>query len=355
MNFSRYFWLSVFAGGKIKRMVKIAGIELGEFPLLLAPMEDVSDPPFRALCKQQGADLMYTEFISVEGLIRDAEKSLQKLDIYDEERPIGVQIFGAELDSMMRAAEIVEEAGPEILDINYGCPVQKVVCKLAGAGILRDIPKMVALTEAVVRSTKLPVTVKTRLGWDHDTIFIEEVAERLQDVGIQALSIHARTRSQMYKGEADWSWIAKVKNNPRMRIPIFGNGDIDSPQKALEYRNRYGVDGIMIGRASIGYPWIFREIKHFMATGEILPPPDIQERVAVVRQHLARAIQWKGVKLGVLETRRHYANYFRGLPGVKEYRKDLVTLEEPEALFEILDQVEATYSGYAWEGALQPD
>ena len=355
MNFSRYFWLSVFAGGKIKRMVNIAGIELGEFPLLLAPMEDVSDPPFRALCKQQGADLMYTEFISVEGLIRDAEKSLQKLDIYDEERPIGVQIFGAELDSMMRAAEIVEEAGPEILDINYGCPVQKVVCKLAGAGILRDIPKMVALTEAVVRSTKLPVTVKTRLGWDHDTIFIEEVAERLQDVGIQALSIHARTRSQMYKGEADWSWIAKVKNNPRMRIPIFGNGDIDSPQKALEYRNRYGVDGIMIGRASIGYPWIFREIKHFMATGEILPPPDIHERVAVVRQHLARAIQWKGVKLGILETRRHYANYFRGLPGVKEYRKDLVTLEEPEALFEILDQVEATYSGYAWEGALQPD
>ena len=336
-------------------MVNIAGIELGAFPLLLAPMEDVSDPPFRALCKQQGADLMYTEFISVEGLIRDAEKSLQKLDIYDEERPIGVQIFGAELDSMMRAAEIVEEAGPEILDINYGCPVQKVVCKLAGAGILRDIPKMVALTEAVVRSTKLPVTVKTRLGWDHDTIFIEDVAERLQDVGIQALSIHARTRSQMYKGEADWSWIAKVKNNPRMRIPIFGNGDIDSPQKALEYRNRYGVDGIMIGRASIGYPWIFREIKHFMATGEILPPPDIQERVAVVRQHLARAIQWKGVKLGVLETRRHYANYFRGLPGVKEYRKDLVTLEEPEALFETLDQLEATYSGYAWEGALQPD
>ena len=336
-------------------MVKIAGIELGEFPLLLAPMEDVSDPPFRALCKQQGADLMYTEFISVEGLIRDAEKSLQKLDIYDEERPIGVQIFGAELDSMMQAAEIVEEAGPEILDINYGCPVQKVVCKLAGAGILRDIPKMVALTEAVVRSTKLPVTVKTRLGWDHDTIFIEDVAERLQDVGIQALSIHARTRSQMYKGEADWSWIAKVKNNPRMRIPVFGNGDIDSPQKALEYRNRYGVDGIMIGRASIGYPWIFREIKHFMATGEMLPPPDIHERVAVVRQHLARAIQWKGVKLGVLETRRHYANYFRGLPGVKEYRKDLVTLEEPEALFEILDQVEATYSGYAWEGALQPD
>lgn len=333
-------------------MVNIAGIALGEFPLLLAPMEDVSDPPFRALCKQQGADLMYTEFISVEGLIRDAEKSLQKLDIYDDERPIGVQIFGAELDSMMRAAEIVEEAGPEILDINYGCPVQKVVCKLAGAGILRDIPKMVALTEAVVRSTKLPVTVKTRLGWDHDSIFIEEVAERLQDVGIQALSIHARTRSQMYKGEADWSWIAKVKNNPRMRIPIFGNGDIDSPQKALEYRNRYGVDGIMIGRASIGYPWIFREIKHFMATGETLPPPDIHERVAVVRQHLARAIQWKGAKLGVLETRRHYANYFRGLPGVKEFRKDLVTLEEPEVLFETLDQIEAAYSGYAWELAL---
>lgn len=332
-------------------MVKISNIALGEFPLLLAPMEDVSDPPFRALCKAQGADLMFTEFISVEGLIRDAEKSLQKLDIYEEERPIGVQIFGAELDSMMQAAEIVEAAKPELLDINYGCPVQKVVCKLAGAGILRDIPKMVALTEAVVKSTNLPVTVKTRLGWDQESIFIEEVAERLQDVGIQALSIHGRTRAQMYKGEADWSWIAKVKDNPRINIPIFGNGDIDSPQKALEYKNRYGVDGIMIGRASIGYPWIFREIKHFVQTGTLLPPPDIQERVAVVRQHLAHAIQWKGEKLGVLETRRHYTNYFRGLPGVKEYRKALVTLEEPELLFEVLKQIEMAYDGFVWDSA----
>ena len=330
-------------------MVHIAGIPLGDFPLLLAPMEDVSDPPFRALCKQQGADLMFTEFISVEGLIRDAHKSVQKLDIYDEERPIGVQIFGAELESMMKAAEIVEAAQPEILDINYGCPVQKVVCKLAGAGILRDIPKMVALTEAVVKSTRLPVTVKTRLGWDHSSIFIEEVAERLQDVGVQALSIHARTRSQMYKGEADWSWIAKVKNNPRMHIPVFGNGDIDSPQKALDYRNRYGVDGIMIGRASIGYPWIFREIKHYVQTGELLPPPGTEERVAAARQHLQAAIRWKGCKLGILETRRHYANYFRGLPGVKEFRKELVTLEQEERILEVLHHIETRYAGHSWE------
>jgi len=326
-------------------MVKIGNVELGAFPLLLAPMEDVSDPPFRALCKKQGADMMYTEFISVEGLIRDAEKSLQKLDIYDEERPIGVKIFGAELESMMKAAEIVEAAKPEVLDINYGCPVQKVVCKLAGAGILRDIPKMVALTEAVVKSTSLPVTVKTRLGWDHNSIFIEEVAERLQDVGIQALTIHARTRAQMYKGEADWSWIAKVKNNPRIHITIFGNGDIDSPMKALEYKNRYGVDGIMIGRATIGYPWIFREIKHFLQTGSILPPPGIRERVDAARQHLNHAIEWKGQKLGILETRRHYTNYFRGLPGIKEFRKELVTSEIREVLFEIFEQIENQYDG----------
>jgi tRNA-dihydrouridine synthase B len=325
-------------------MVKIAQVELGEFPLLLAPMEDVSDPPFRALCKKQGADMMYTEFISVEGLIRDATKSLQKLDIYDEERPIGVQIFGAELDSMMRAAEIVEAAKPEVLDINYGCPVQKVVCKMAGAGILRDVKKMVELTEAVVKSTNLPVTVKTRLGWDSNTIFIEDVAERLQDIGIKALSIHARTRVQMYKGESDWSWIAKVKNNPRIHIPIFGNGDIDTPQKAKEYRDRYNVDGIMIGRASIGYPWIFREIKHYFATGELLAPPDIHERVDAVRQHLQHSIDWKGAKLGVVEMRRHYTNYFRGFPGIKEFRGQLVTEETPAILFEILDRLEDQYS-----------
>ena len=318
---------------------------MGEIPLLLAPMEDVSDPPFRALCKEQGCDMMYTEFISVEGLIRDASKSVQKLDIYDYERPVGIQIFGANHDSMMRAAEIVEEAKPEVLDINYGCPVKKVVCKMAGAGILQDIDKMVKLTDDVIKSTNLPVTVKTRLGWDDNTKYIEEVAERLQDIGIKALSIHGRTRKQMYKGEADWSLIAKVKENPRIHIPIFGNGDIDSPQKAKLYRERYGVDGIMIGRASIGNPWIFREIKHYFKTGELLPPPTVEERVAAAKQHLKHSIEWKGVKLGILEMRRHYTNYFRGFPNVKSFRSQLVTTHEPEALFAILDSIEKHYSG----------
>jgi nifR3 family TIM-barrel protein len=318
-------------------------MELGECPLFLAPMEDVSDPPFRALCKAQGCDMMYTEFISVEGLIRDAEKSVQKLDIYEEERPIGVQIFGAELDSMMRAAEIVEEARPEVLDINYGCPVKKVVCKMAGAGILRDIDRMVKLTDAVVRSTNLPVTVKTRLGWDDSSIFIEEVAERLQDVGIKALAIHGRTRKQMYKGEADWEPIARVKKNPRIRIPIIGNGDIDSPQKAAEYRDRYGVDGIMIGRASIGYLWIFREIKHYFRTGELLPPPTVDERVDAARQHLLHSLQWKGEKLGVLEMRRHYTNYFRGFPNIKTYRKILVSSQDPGELLDTLETIREVY------------
>lgn len=324
-------------------MAKIADIELGEFPLLLAPMEDVSDPPFRALCKEQGCDVMYTEFISVEGLIRDADKSVQKLDIYDEERPIGIQIFGAEIDSMMRAAEIVEEAKPEILDINYGCPVKKVVCKNAGAGILRDIDQMVKLTKAVVDSTNLPVTVKTRLGWDENTKYIVEVAERLQDVGIKAISIHGRTRKQMYKGEADWTLIAETKNNPRLNIPVFGNGDINSPQKAVEYKNRYGVDGVMIGRASIGNPWIFREIKHFVKTGEELPPPNIHERVDAARRHLQYSIDWKGERLGVVEMRRHYTNYFRGYRNIKEYRSRLVTEMDPKILFAVLDEVEAAY------------
>ena len=325
-------------------MVKIGNVELGEFPLLLAPMEDVSDPPFRALCKAQGCDMMYTEFISVEGLIRDAHKSVQKLDIYDYERPIGIQIFGAELSSMMRAAEIVEEAQPEVLDINYGCPVKKVVCKMAGAGILQDLDRMVKLTEAVVKSTNLPVTVKTRLGWDENTKYIEEVAERLQDVGIKALSIHGRTRKQMYKGEADWTLIGKIKENPRVHIPIFGNGDIDSPQKAKLYRERYGVDGIMIGRASIGYPWIFREIKHYFETGEILPPPDIHERVEAVKQHLRHSLEWKGPKLGILEMRRHYTNYFRNYRNIKNFRKELVTQDNPENIFAILDTIEEVYS-----------
>ena len=328
-------------------MVKIADIELGEFPLLLAPMEDVSDPPFRALCKEQECDMMYTEFISVEGLIRDATKSVAKLDIYDYERPVGIQIFGANLDSMVRAADIVEEAKPEVLDINFGCPVKKVTCKGAGAGILKDIPKMVALTKAIVDRTSLPVTVKTRLGWDDKTRFIEEVAERLQDVGIHALSIHGRTRQQMYKGEADWTLIGRIKDNPRITMPIFGNGDIDSPKKAEAYRNRYGVDGIMIGRAAIGNPWIFREIKHYFATGEELPPPTIDERVDAAKQHLRHSMEWKGPKLGVLEMRRHYTNYFRGLRNVKQYRQRLVQEYDTDVLFGILEEMREEYSGVA--------
>jgi len=327
-------------------MTRIANIELGDFPLLLAPMEDVSDPPFRALCKEQGADLMYTEFISSEGLIRDAAKSVQKLDIYEEERPVGIQIFGSVLESMIESAEIIERTNPDILDINFGCPVKKVVCKGAGSGILRDIPKMVELTEAVVKATSLPVTVKTRLGWDDNTKYIVEVAERLQDVGIQAISIHGRTRKQMYKGEADWSLIAETKNNPRLHIPVFGNGDIDSPQKAVEYKNRYGVDGIMIGRASIGYPWIFKEIKHYAVTGEILPQPTVEERVRVVRKHLDKSVSWKGERLGIVEMRRHYGNYFKGINHFKEYRSCLVNSMDLAELYNILDRVEAEFAGY---------
>ncbi|NND06680.1 MAG: tRNA dihydrouridine synthase DusB [Saprospiraceae bacterium] len=325
-------------------MVKIGSVELPDFPLLLAPMEDVSDPPFRALCKEQGCDLMYTEFISVEGLIRDAAKSVQKLDIYDDERPIGIQIFGAEIDSMRRAAEIVEAAQPEILDINFGCPVKKVVCKMAGAGILRDIDKMVTLTDAIVKNTNLPVTVKTRLGWDDHSKHIVEVAERLQDVGIQALSIHGRTRKQMYKGQADWTLIGEIKNNPRMHIPIFGNGDIDSPAKAVAYKERYGVDGIMIGRASIGNPWIFREIKSFVNDGSVLSSPTVNEKVDAVKRHLCHSIEWKGQKLGILEMRRHYGNYFRGLPHIKEYRAKLVTELNPKVIYDVLEEIRDMYS-----------
>lgn len=315
-------------------MVKIRDIELGEFPLLLAPMEDVSDPPFRALCKQHGADLMYTEFISSEGLIRDAIKSRQKLDIFDYERPIGIQIFGGDEEAMAMSAKIVDATNPDLLDINFGCPVKKVVCKGAGAGVLKDIDLMVRLTKACIKSTKLPVTVKTRLGWDDSMINIMEVAERLQDIGVEALSIHGRTRSQMYKGEANWDYIAEVKNNPRIHIPIFGNGDIDSPEKALEYKNKYGVDGIMIGRAAIGYPWIFNEIKHFMATGEHLAAPGIRDRVEAARTHLEMSVKWKGEGLGIAEMKRHYTNYFKGIAHFKEYRLKLVTSFE---LNEILD------------------
>ena len=300
-------------------MVKIGNIKLGSFPLLLAPMEDVSDPPFRALCKEQGADVVYTEFISSEGLIRDAAKSMQKLDIYEKERPVGIQIFGANLDSMLRAIEIVEETKPDIIDINFGCPVKKVVCKGAGAGILKDIPKMVALTKAMVKQTKIPITVKTRLGWDHNSIRIVDVAERLQDVGCAAISIHGRTRAQMYKGDADWKPIEQVKNNPRMFIPVFGNGDVNSPEKALEMKNKYGLDGAMIGRASIGNPWFFNQVKYFMETGKYKSQPSLEERVEVAKRHLEMSVAWKGPVLGVLETRRHYTNYFKGYHNFKSF------------------------------------
>ncbi|MBO9572057.1 MAG: tRNA dihydrouridine synthase DusB [Chitinophagaceae bacterium] len=332
-------------------MISIGKISLPEFPLLLAPMEDVSDPPFRAVCKDNGADLMYTEFISSEGLIRDAIKSRKKLDIFDYERPIGIQIFGGDEESLSMAARIVEVTNPDLLDINFGCPVKKVACKGAGAGVLKDLPLMTRLTEAVVKSTNLPVTVKTRLGWDEDTKNIMEVAERLQDVGIKALAIHGRTRVQMYKGSADWTLIGEVKNNPRIHIPIFGNGDIDSPEKAVEYKNRYGVDGIMIGRAAIGYPWIFNDIKHYMATGEHLPSPTIEQRIDVCRKHLRRSYEWKGPVVGILEMRRHYANYLKGLPNIKEYRSKLVVLKTIEEIEEVLDEIVVKYSGFEFEKA----
>ncbi len=323
-------------------MIKIGNnITLPNFPLLLAPMEDVSDPPFRYVCKQYGADLMYTEFISSEGLIRDAIKSRQKLDIFDYERPIGIQIFGGDEDAMALCAKIVDATNPDLVDINFGCPVKKVVCKGAGAGVLKDVDLMIRLTKAVIKSTNLPVTVKTRLGWDDSSINIMEVAERLQDVGIQALAIHGRTRAQMYKGSANWKYIAEVKNNPRIKIPIFGNGDIDSPEKALEYKNKYGVDGIMIGRAAIGYPWIFNEIKHFFETGTHLPKPTMQNRVEVCKTHLIKSVEWKGEKLGLLEMRNHYANYFKGIANFKETRTKLVTLNSSDEVLHLLNEIEA--------------
>lgn len=327
-------------------MVQIGDIKLGEFPLLLAPMEDVSDPPFRALCKENGADIVYTEFISSEGLIRDAAKSVQKLDIYEKERPVGIQIFGSNIDSMLRSVEIVEATTPDIIDINFGCPVKKVVCKGAGAGILKDIPLMVKLTKAMVEHTHLPVTVKTRLGWDYDSIQIVEVAERLQDVGCAAISIHGRTRAQMYKGDADWRPIAEVKNNPRMHIPVFGNGDVNTPERAVEMRDAYGLDGAMIGRASIGNPWFFNQVKHYFATGEHMPSPTIIERVEAARRHLEMSIAWKGETLGVLETRRHYTNYFKGIPHFKEYRTRMVTSNASEDVFATLSEVAEKWGDY---------
>lgn len=323
--------------------MKIGQVELGEFPLLLAPMEDVSDPPFRAVCKENGADLMYTEFISAEGLIRDVGKSVEKLDIYDYERPIGIQIFGEKIESMREAAGIAEEARPEIIDINYGCPVKKVACKGAGAGILLDLPKMQAMTREIVDRVRLPVTVKTRLGWDEKSIRIVEAAKRLQDVGIQALTIHGRTRKQMYKGEADWRLIAEVKNHQDIHIPIFGNGDVDSPEKALEYRQRYGVDGIMIGRGAIGYPWIFDEIKHFMKTGLLLHKPGLSERLEVVKKHLKFSIEWKGERKGINEMKRHYSNYFRGFPNFKPYRTRLVETNSYSETLDTLSEIAEYY------------
>ena len=325
-------------------MVRIGNIELGKFPLLLAPMEDVSDPPFRALCKENGADLMFTEFISAEGLIRDADKSLEKLDIYDYERPIGIQIFGDKIDSMRRAAEKAEEANPEIIDINYGCPVKKVACKGAGAGILLDLPKMQDMTKEIVDQVNIPVTVKTRLGWDENNIKILEVAKRLQDAGIKALTIHGRTRKQMYKGTANWEYISNVKDSPDIHIPIFGNGDIDSPEKALEFKNRYNVDGIMIGRASIGNPWIFNEIKHYLETGQKLVPPSLSEKINAVKKHISFSVDWKGNRKGIYEMRRHYTNYFRGIPNFKPYRNKLVHLESQEEIINLLDEIETIFA-----------
>jgi nifR3 family TIM-barrel protein len=327
-------------------MPKIGNIILPDFPLLLAPMEDVSDPPFRRLCKLHGADLMYSEFISSEGLIRDAMKSKMKLDIFDYERPVGIQIFGGDEDAMEQSSRIVDTVQPDLVDINFGCPVKKVVCKGAGAGVLKDVDLMVRLTKAVIKGTSLPVTVKTRLGWDESSINIDEVAERLQDIGVQALTVHARTRAQMYKGHSDWSHIARVKNNPRITMPIFGNGDIDSPEKALEYKNKFGLDGMMIGRAAIGYPWIFNEIKHFFATGEHLPQPTMQDRIEAARNHLTWSMDWKGERVGIVEMRRHYTNYFKGIPNFKEHRLKLVTQESADELFKTLEEVQDVYSNF---------
>ena len=330
-------------------MPKIGNIILPDFPLLLAPMEDVSDPPFRRLCKAHGADLMYSEFISSEGLIRDAIKSVQKLDIFDYERPVGIQIFGGDEDAMALSAKIVDAVQPDLVDINFGCPVKKVVCKGAGAGVLKDVDLMIRLTKAVIRSTNLPVTVKTRLGWDDNSINIDEVAERLQDIGVQALTVHGRTRAQMYKGHSDWSHIARVKNNPRISMPIFGNGDIDSPEKALEYKNKYGLDGIMIGRAAIGYPWIFNEIKHFFETGSHLPKPTMTDRIEAARNHLTWSMDWKGERLGIVEMRRHYTNYFKGVQSFKEYKQRLVTLDYAHELYAVLNEIEEVYSEFVFQ------
>jgi tRNA-dihydrouridine synthase B len=325
-------------------MIKIGTLELPDRPLLLAPMEDVSDPPFRAVCKMGGADLMYTEFISSEGLIRHAKKSMMKLDIYENERPVGIQFFGGEIDTMVNCVDIIEEAKPDLIDINFGCPGKSVACRGAGAGILKDVPKMVSMTSEIVKRAHLPVTIKTRLGWDENSINIVEVAERLQDIGINAITIHGRTRVQMYKGEADWSWIGKVKNNQRMKIPVFLNGDVDSPQKVKQAFNDYGVDGVMIGRAAIGNPWFFNEVKYFLKTGEALAEPDIEQRIEICKKHLYKSIEWKGERLGILEMRRHYTNYFKNFPNVKAFREQLVTAEELNVIENVFAEMKEEYS-----------
>jgi len=324
-------------------MIKIENIELGEFPILLAPMEDVSDPPFRYVCKLFGADMMYTEFISSEGLIRDAEKSVRKLDFIEFERPIGIQIFGHDIDSMVKAAQYAERANPDLIDINYGCPVRKVVAKGAGSGIMNNIPKMVKMTEAVVNAVKLPVTVKTRLGYDDEHKEIVEIAERLQDVGIKAITIHGRTRPQRPRVPADWTLIGEVKKNPRMHIPVFGNGDVMNPESAKHFKDNFGVDGLMVARGSYGNPWIFRDIKKYLKTGKLNPPPGVEERIKISTIQLERSVEWKGERRGVIELRKHWSDYFKGYPNFKPFRQRLMEVEEMEAVKKILGEVQEYY------------
>lgn len=334
--------------------MKIGPIDLGDKPLFLAPMEDVTDPSFRYMCKRFGADMVYTEFISSDGLIRDAAKSLAKLRINDFERPVGIQIYGNQIEPMVEAARMAEAAGPDLVDINFGCPMKKIAGRGAGSGMMRDVPLMVEMTRRIVDAVRLPVTVKTRLGWDDESKNIEEIALRLQDVGIAALTIHGRTRAQIYKGEADWTLIGKIRNNPAIHIPIIGNGDVDSGPKAAEMFARYGVDGVMIGRATYGRPWIFREVKHFLATGEELPQPSVAERVAIAKEHLAKSLEVKGERAGILEMRRHLSNYFKGLPDFKQTRLRLVTENDPAELFAIIDSIAGRWGDYD-TAAVVPD
>jgi tRNA-dihydrouridine synthase B len=330
--------------------LKIRNTDLGDYPLFLAPMEDITDPSFRYICKKYGADVMYTEFISADGLIRDGKKSVLKLDIFDFERPIGIQLYGHIIEAMVEATRIAENSNPEIIDINFGCPARKIANRGAGAGMLLNIPLMLEMTSAIVRATHLPVTVKTRLGWDENSKIITEIAEKLQDTGIEALTIHGRTRNQFYTGTADWTLIGEVKNNPRIKIPIIGNGDVTSPIIAKKMFDTYGVDGIMIGRGSVGKPWIFRHIKHFLLTGELLPEPLLEEKVDIAIEHFKRSVEWKGEVVGILEMRRHLSNYFKALPHFKETRMRLLTTKDPEEVLQILEEIRVRYRGLQFEG-----